>query len=82
MVEIPMSMVTNAHCSNHLCLRYDLFLAPNPFVERGGNTSPMAQHHGADAGKRIITNPLDEQQELILQREKSALRRSQTKKVI
>ena len=41
----------------------------------------MPQHHATDAGEYIITNPLDEQQELILQREKSALRRAHTQTV-
>ena len=33
--------------------------APNSFVERGETTAPVAQHHAADAGERIITNSLD-----------------------
>ena len=41
--------------------------APNPFVERGETTALVAQHHETDAGERIINNPLDEQQEFILQ---------------
>ena len=40
--------------------------ALNPFVERGETTALVAQHHTTDAGEHIITNPLDEQQELIL----------------
>ena len=40
--------------------------APNPFAERGKTTAPIAQHHATNAGEHIITNPLDEQQELIL----------------
>ena len=56
--------------------------APNPFVERGETTAPVERLHAADAGEIIITNPLDEQKELILQRDKSALRRSQTKRLI
>ena len=40
--------------------------APNPFAERGETTALVEKHHVTDAGKRIITNPLDEQQELIL----------------
>ena len=43
--------------------------APNPFVERGETTAPGVQHHTTDADENIITNPLDEQHELILQRE-------------
>ena len=56
--------------------------APNPFAERGETTALEAQHHATDAGEHIITNPLDEQQELILQREERALRRSHTQTVI
>ena len=41
--------------------------APNPFEERGETTALVVQHHATDAGGHIITNPLDEQQELILQ---------------
>ena len=40
--------------------------APNPLAERGETTALEAQHHTTDAGEHIITNPLDEQQELIL----------------
>ena len=40
--------------------------APNPFVERGETKAPGTQHHTTDADENIITNPLDEQQELIL----------------
>ena len=40
--------------------------SPNPFVERGETTEQVAQHHTTYAGEHIITNPLDEQQELIL----------------
>ena len=56
--------------------------APNPFVERGETTAPGAQHHTTDADENIITNPLDEQQELILQREEKARRRAHTQAVI
>ena len=54
------------------------YTAPNPFAERGETTAVEAQHYATDAGEHIITNPLDEQQELILQREGRALRRSHT----
>ena len=40
--------------------------APNPFAERGETTALEVQHHATDTGEHIITNPLDEQQELIL----------------
>ena len=56
--------------------------ATNPFVKRGETTAPVAQHHATDTGERIITNLFDEQQELVLQQEESALRRAQTKRVI
>ena len=42
----------------------------------------MAQHHATYAGEHIITNPLYEQQELILQREERALRRAHTQTFI
>ena len=56
--------------------------APKSFVERGETTAPVVQHHTTDGGEHIITNPLDEQQELILQREESARSRAQTQTVI
>ena len=56
--------------------------ASNPFVERGETTAPVAKHDATDAGERIITNPLDEQQDLILHQGESDLRRAQTKRVI
>ena len=39
---------------------------PNPFDERGETTAPGEQHHTTHADENIITNPLDEQQEIIL----------------
>ena len=56
--------------------------APNPFAERSETTALETQHHATDAGERIITNLLDEQQELILHREDRALRRTHTQTVI
>ena len=56
--------------------------APNPFAERSETTALETQHHATDAGEHIITNPLDEQQELIIQREERALRRTHTQTVI
>ena len=56
--------------------------APNPFVERGETTTLVAQHHATGAGEHIIINLLDEQQELIIQREERALRRTHTQIVI
>ena len=43
--------------------------APNSFAELGETTALVAQHHATDAGERITTNSLNEQQKLILQRE-------------
>ena len=41
--------------------------ALNPLVKRNDTTAPETQHHTTDAGGNIIiTNPIDEQQELIL----------------
>ena len=51
--------------------------APNPFVERGDTTAPLAPHQSFDADGNIITNPLDEQQQLVIQRDESARRRRQ-----
>ena len=56
--------------------------APNTFANRGGTTAPVAQHHTTGADENIITNPLDEQQELTRQREERALRRTHTQSVI
>ena len=56
--------------------------APNTVAERVETTALEAQHHATDAGGRTITNSLDEQQELILQQEERALRRTYTQTVI
>uniref|UniRef100_A0AAV1UQF0 Uncharacterized protein n=1 Tax=Peronospora matthiolae TaxID=2874970 RepID=A0AAV1UQF0_9STRA len=37
---------------------------PNPFAERGGASAPPAQHAASGSDETIITNPLDEQQQL------------------
>ena len=42
----------------------------------------MAQHRTTDADGNMITNPLDEQQNLTLQREESTLRRARNQGVI
>ena len=55
--------------------------APNPFAERGETTAPGAQHHTTDSDENIITNPLDEHQRIILQREEKARRRTHTQTV-
>ena len=56
--------------------------ASNPFAERGETTAPVAQHHATYSGENIITNPLDEQQVIIIQIEERALRRTQTQTII
>uniref|UniRef100_A0AAV1TSM0 Uncharacterized protein n=1 Tax=Peronospora matthiolae TaxID=2874970 RepID=A0AAV1TSM0_9STRA len=51
--------------------------APNPFAERGGASAPPAQHAASGSDETIITNPLDEQQQLLVQREENAQRYAQ-----
>ena len=51
--------------------------APNPSAERGEANAPLAPHQTTIVGDAIITNPLDEQQQLALQHEESAQRRRQ-----
>uniref|UniRef100_A0AAV1TL79 Uncharacterized protein n=1 Tax=Peronospora matthiolae TaxID=2874970 RepID=A0AAV1TL79_9STRA len=50
---------------------------PNPFAERGGASAPPAQHAASGSDETIITNPLDEQQKLLVQREENAQRYAQ-----
>uniref|UniRef100_A0AAV1UUI6 Uncharacterized protein n=1 Tax=Peronospora matthiolae TaxID=2874970 RepID=A0AAV1UUI6_9STRA len=50
---------------------------PNPFAERGGASAPPAQHAASGSDETIITNPLDEQQQLLVQREENAQRYAQ-----
>uniref|UniRef100_A0AAV1V483 Uncharacterized protein n=1 Tax=Peronospora matthiolae TaxID=2874970 RepID=A0AAV1V483_9STRA len=50
---------------------------PNPFAERGGASTPPAQHAASGSDETIITNPLDEQQQLLVQREENAQRYAQ-----
>uniref|UniRef100_A0AAV1UMN1 Uncharacterized protein n=1 Tax=Peronospora matthiolae TaxID=2874970 RepID=A0AAV1UMN1_9STRA len=45
---------------------------PNPFAERGDASTPPAQHATSGSDETIITNPLDEQQQLLVQREENA----------
>uniref|UniRef100_A0AAV1T3K0 Uncharacterized protein n=1 Tax=Peronospora matthiolae TaxID=2874970 RepID=A0AAV1T3K0_9STRA len=47
---------------------------PNPFAERGGASAPPAQHAASGSDETIIANPLDEQQQLLVQREENAQR--------
>ena len=51
--------------------------APNPFAELGEANAPLALHQTPLVGDAIITNPLDEQQQLALRHEESAQRRMQ-----
>uniref|UniRef100_A0AAV1UXX0 Uncharacterized protein n=1 Tax=Peronospora matthiolae TaxID=2874970 RepID=A0AAV1UXX0_9STRA len=51
--------------------------APNPFAERGGASAPSAQHAASGSDETIIANPLDEQQQLLVQREENAQRYAQ-----
>uniref|UniRef100_A0AAV1UPZ6 Uncharacterized protein n=1 Tax=Peronospora matthiolae TaxID=2874970 RepID=A0AAV1UPZ6_9STRA len=50
---------------------------PNPFAERGGASAPPAQYAASGSDETIITNPLDEQQQLLVQREENAQRHVQ-----
>uniref|UniRef100_A0AAV1UEE9 Uncharacterized protein n=1 Tax=Peronospora matthiolae TaxID=2874970 RepID=A0AAV1UEE9_9STRA len=50
---------------------------PNPFAERGDASAPPAQHAASGSDETIIANPLDEQQELLVQREENAQRYAQ-----
>uniref|UniRef100_A0AAV1V920 Uncharacterized protein n=1 Tax=Peronospora matthiolae TaxID=2874970 RepID=A0AAV1V920_9STRA len=47
---------------------------PNPFAERGDASAPPAQHAASGSDETIITNPLDERQQLLVQREENAQR--------
>uniref|UniRef100_A0AAV1T5X6 Uncharacterized protein n=1 Tax=Peronospora matthiolae TaxID=2874970 RepID=A0AAV1T5X6_9STRA len=46
----------------------------SPFYERGDASAPPAQHAATGSDETIITNPLDEQQQLLVQREENAQR--------
>uniref|UniRef100_A0AAV1TJX2 Uncharacterized protein n=1 Tax=Peronospora matthiolae TaxID=2874970 RepID=A0AAV1TJX2_9STRA len=50
---------------------------PYPFSERGDASAPLAQHSASGSDETIITNPLDEQQQLLVQQEENAQRRVQ-----
>uniref|UniRef100_A0AAV1VBM8 Uncharacterized protein n=1 Tax=Peronospora matthiolae TaxID=2874970 RepID=A0AAV1VBM8_9STRA len=47
---------------------------PNPFSERGDASAPLAQHLAPGSDETIITNPLDDRQQFIVQREENAQR--------
>uniref|UniRef100_A0AAV1T5X4 Uncharacterized protein n=2 Tax=Peronospora matthiolae TaxID=2874970 RepID=A0AAV1T5X4_9STRA len=46
----------------------------SPFYERGDASAPPAQHAASGSDETIIANPLDEQQQLLVQREENAQR--------
>ena len=46
----------------------------SPFAERNDANAPLAPHSTLGSDDAIITNPLDEQQELAVQREESSRR--------
>uniref|UniRef100_A0AAV1UHN5 Uncharacterized protein n=1 Tax=Peronospora matthiolae TaxID=2874970 RepID=A0AAV1UHN5_9STRA len=47
---------------------------PNPFAERGDASAPPAQHAASKSDETIITKPLDEQKQVLVQREEYAQR--------
>uniref|UniRef100_A0AAV1TDF6 Uncharacterized protein n=1 Tax=Peronospora matthiolae TaxID=2874970 RepID=A0AAV1TDF6_9STRA len=49
----------------------------SPFSERGDASVPLAQHLTPGSDETTITNPLDEQQQMLVQREKIAQRHAQ-----
>uniref|UniRef100_A0AAV1TUL9 Uncharacterized protein n=1 Tax=Peronospora matthiolae TaxID=2874970 RepID=A0AAV1TUL9_9STRA len=51
--------------------------APNPFSERGDASAPLAQHSTSGSDETIITNPLDELEQLLVQQEENTQRHEQ-----
>uniref|UniRef100_A0AAV1TJM2 Uncharacterized protein n=1 Tax=Peronospora matthiolae TaxID=2874970 RepID=A0AAV1TJM2_9STRA len=58
--------------SGSLMPEAQLLNTPNPFAERGGASAPPAQYAASGSDETLITNPLDEQQQLLVQREENA----------
>ena len=50
----------------------------SPFSERDDANAPLAPHSTPGSDNAIITNPIDEQHQLTIQREESARRHAQT----
>uniref|UniRef100_A0AAV1UDA6 Uncharacterized protein n=1 Tax=Peronospora matthiolae TaxID=2874970 RepID=A0AAV1UDA6_9STRA len=50
---------------------------PNLFSERGDVSAPLAQRSASGSDENIITNPLDEQQQMLVQQEENAQRHVQ-----
>uniref|UniRef100_A0AAV1US31 Uncharacterized protein n=1 Tax=Peronospora matthiolae TaxID=2874970 RepID=A0AAV1US31_9STRA len=63
--------------SGSLMPEAQLLNTPNPFAERKGASAPPAQHAASGSDETIITNPLDEEQQLLVQREENAQRHVQ-----
>uniref|UniRef100_A0AAV1VAG0 Uncharacterized protein n=1 Tax=Peronospora matthiolae TaxID=2874970 RepID=A0AAV1VAG0_9STRA len=60
--------------SGSLMPKARLSKTPNPFSERGGASAPPAQHAASGSDETSITDPLDEQQHLLVQQEENAQR--------
>ena len=56
--------------------------APNQFAKRGEANAPLAKHRYTYSRETIITNSLDEHQQLIIHQEESALRRSPADRIL
>uniref|UniRef100_A0AAV1VLZ7 Uncharacterized protein n=1 Tax=Peronospora matthiolae TaxID=2874970 RepID=A0AAV1VLZ7_9STRA len=49
----------------------------SPFSERGDASAPLAQHSTPGSDETTTTNPVDDQQHLLVQREENAQRHAQ-----